>query len=73
MEGDNGVLIEEDELFRHITKFYKGLFGKLEHTTVEMDESLHNYIPQVSNIENEILTSSFTLDEVRQAIFPNGT
>jgi hypothetical protein len=38
LEDDNGVRIEEEELKNHITKYYKGRFGKHEQNTIEMEE-----------------------------------
>jgi hypothetical protein len=61
LEDDNGVRIEEEGLKSHITKYYKGLFGK--------PKSFAHDIPRVSNAENDILTSPFSLDEVSEAVF----
>jgi hypothetical protein len=36
--------------------YYKNLFGKLDTTLIELEESNTHDIPQVSSFENEILT-----------------
>jgi hypothetical protein len=61
---DNGTDVEETELKKHITKYYKSLFGKLDQNTVQLEESFTHDITQVTNYENEILTASFTVEEV---------
>lgn len=66
---DNGTDVEETELKKHITKYYKSLFGKLDQNTVELEELFTHDIPQVTNSENEILTASFTVEEVHKAVF----
>lgn len=61
--------MKETELKRYITKYYKGLFGKPEQNSIVLDESMIKYIPKVLETKNEILTSSFTTDEVRKVVF----
>ena len=56
-------------LKRHITFYYKGLFGPPEASGVSLDPSIINDIPQVSQEENSYLTSVFTESEIREAIF----
>jgi hypothetical protein len=62
-------IVDEEELKRHITSYYKGLFGKPEFTSIELEESVTNDITQDSNEENEILTAPFSMEEVRKAVF----
>lgn len=70
LEDDAGACIsDEEELKRHITSYYKNLFGKPYTTLIELEESNTHDIPQVSNAENEILTANFTIEEVKKAIF----
>jgi hypothetical protein len=47
----------------------KGLFGKPDQTSVELEESFTHDIPQVSGVENEILTLTFAMEEVRKTVF----
>ena len=47
-----------------ITKYYKELFGPSADTSLEMDESITHDIPQVSEAENEFLTSSFSEEKI---------
>lgn len=53
----------------YITKFYKNLFGPPENTSITLDESRIEDIPQVTNEENEFLTAPFSEDEIRGAVF----
>jgi hypothetical protein len=70
LEDDSGTsIVDEEELKRHITSYYKGLFGKPEFTSIELEESITNDITQVSDEENEILTTPFSMEEVRKAVF----
>ncbi|KAL5676648.1 hypothetical protein ACJX0J_012779, partial [Zea mays] len=69
-EDDVGSYIsDEEELKHHITSYYKNLFGKLDTTLIELDESNTHDIPQVSNSENEILTANFTIEEVKKTFY----
>ena len=53
----------------YITTYYKGLFGPPDNNNFKLDETRIEDIPQVTDTENEILTSEFTEAEVREAIF----
>jgi len=67
---DGEVIISGDEaLKKHITSYYKGLFGPPESNEVTLDESITNDIPQVSQLENEFLVDQFSETEVRTAVF----
>jgi hypothetical protein len=69
LEDDEGIRIEEADLKHHITNYHKTLFGKTDHNSVIMEESVTHDIPQVPDIENVIQTAPFTMDEVRKAVF----
>jgi hypothetical protein len=45
------------------------MFGKPKQNSISLEESITHNIPQVSDIENAILTAPFIVDEVREAIF----
>jgi len=45
------------------------LFSSPEPSFVTMDETRIDGIPQVTEVENEILTQRFSEDEVKDAIF----
>ena len=67
---DEGNIIEGDaQLKQHITNYYKNLFGPPENSLIMLDESQTYDIPQVSDLENEYLTDTFSQEEVRAAIF----
>jgi hypothetical protein len=54
---------------RDITRYYKNLFGQPVESDIHLDESRIDDIPQMTNIENEILISPFTMDEIKEAVF----
>jgi hypothetical protein len=45
------------------------LFGPLENNLFRLDEQLMDDIPQVSDLENEILSSAFSEKEIKEAVF----
>ena len=63
------MITGDAELKKHITKYYKNLFGPSETSSVVLDANRRDDIPQVSAIENEMLTEDFIEDEVKKAIF----
>jgi hypothetical protein len=69
LEQEDCIVEGDENLKRFITSYYKGLFGAPEPNNFSMIESTIDDIPQVSDLENEILTSPFTMDEVKKAIF----
>lgn len=69
LKDDNGVCIEEERLKIHITNYYKGLFGIPEQNKIQMDESFTQDINQVSQEENNILTTPFSVEEVCEDVF----
>ena len=56
----------------YITTYYKGLFGPPDNNNCNSDATRTDDIPQVTDVENEMLTSGFTEVEVR-GYFLNGT
>jgi hypothetical protein len=69
LEGNNKIVKNEVELKEHITSYYQNLFDAPEENNFTMLESRIDDIPQVSEVENDILTSLFTETEVKEAIF----
>ena len=59
----------DEELKKYITTYYKGLFGPPDNNDFNLDVTRIEDIPQVTDIENEILILEFTKAEVREAIF----
>jgi hypothetical protein len=45
------------------------MFGPSEDSLIMLDESQTDDIPQVSDLENEYLTDTFSQEEVRAVIF----
>jgi hypothetical protein len=66
---EEGVIEGHEQLKSYITMFYKGLFGTPEESDISMDESRTDDIPQVSPQENAILTSPYSEEEIRKAVF----
>lgn len=69
LDQDEGKIEGNIALKSYITKFYKNLFGPPEDTSITLDESRIEDIPQVTNEENEFLTAPFSEDEIRGAVF----
>jgi hypothetical protein len=67
---DEDKVIEGDiALKKHITSYYKELFGLLKPNSFSLDESRVDDIVQVSQEENDRLVQCFIEDEVREATF----
>ena len=69
LHQDEGLIEGHEELKGYITKYYKTLFGDPEEGNFTLDESRIEDIPQVYNEENAFLTTPFTEDEIKKAIF----
>ena len=69
MDDGENIIIGDAQLKKHITSYYKNLFGPSDASLFSLDESQTADIPQVSDLENELLTAPFTEEEVRTAIF----
>jgi hypothetical protein len=69
LEDDNNIISGDAQLKEHITSYYKNLFGPSPDSQIMLDESQSDDIPQVSQLENEYLTDTFSQEEVRTVIF----
>jgi hypothetical protein len=69
LEQEEGIISGDACLKKFITKYYKNLFSSPEPTFVTMDETRIDDIPQVTQIENETLTRSFSEAKVKEVIF----
>jgi len=69
LENDQGVVIGDDQLKKHITQFYKNLFGSPEVSEITLMENQILDIPQVLQEEDDALISEFTETEVRDDVF----
>lgn len=65
LEQEEGVIRGDVQIKKYITKFYKDLFGAPVGNNFSLMESQREDIPQVSEEENEVLTKSFSDDEVK--------
>lgn len=69
LQQGNRIITRDEELMSSITSYYKNLFGPSGENSFCLDETRREDIPQVSDLENELLTSAFSVEEVRVAIF----
>jgi hypothetical protein len=69
LEEEGRIIKGDKELKKYITDYYHGLFGPSETSLLTLDESRRDDISQVSQNENEILTTEFSYNEVKEAIF----
>ena len=69
MQDGDRVISGDADLKWHITSYYKYLFGPSADSTISVDGSRVDDIPQVSAEENHKLTKEFTMEEVKCAIF----
>jgi hypothetical protein len=69
LEQEDGIIVGDNKLKRYITRYYKNLFGQPVESDIHLDESHIDGIPHVTNTENEILTSPFTMYEIKEAVF----
>jgi mannosylglycoprotein endo-beta-mannosidase len=67
-DGDN-LISGDAQLNKHITSYYKNMFGPSDNHSIVLDETQIGDIPQVSALENGFLTDDFLESEVRAAIF----
>ena len=68
LEQDEGTIVGQDNLKIYITEYYKRLFGPPEGSCVSLDESRVSDIPQLTSVENDVLTAPFSEKEVFEAI-----
>ena len=59
----------QEQLKDYITSYYKGLFGAPADDILTMDETQTDDIAQVSHEENRLLSSPFTEEEIKRAVF----
>ena len=69
LEGDNGIIKEQDQLLDHATQYYKSLFGPVGDSRVELDPECWGIHEKISVVDNNHLTAPFTEEEVKRAIF----
>ena len=69
LEGENGIIKEQDQLLEHATQFYKSLFGPACDSGVELDPDCWGAHEKISDADNNKLNAPFTENEVKRAIF----
>jgi hypothetical protein len=68
LEQQEGTIVGEDNLKVYITEFYKKLFGAPASNNISLIEEEVHDIPQISDVENDILTTPFSEEKVYEAI-----
>ena len=68
-------MTEKDELRRHITDYYKKLFGQEEPTNVHLHNGSWHEAQKITLEENEELTKPFSMEELEAVVkdMKNGT
>jgi hypothetical protein len=66
---DDGRIEGHEQLKAYITNYYRNLFGAPKESSLSLDETQTNDIPQVSMEENGFLTEPYSEEEVMKAIF----
>jgi hypothetical protein len=69
LQHENRVIEGDIELKKHITSYYKELFGPLNPSSFSLDEMRVDDIVQISQEENSRLAQPFSEEEVWDAIF----
>lgn len=69
LEGPNGLVEDEKDMLDIAVSFYKELFAAEESAGVSLGENFWSESDKVTNEENEMLTASFTEEEIKEAIF----
>ena len=68
LNSDNGILVTQDEIVRHIYEFFIGLLGTAEEKKLCLREDLWDPSERVSQAENDGLALSFLPEEVDRAL-----
>ncbi|XP_073355500.1 uncharacterized protein [Aegilops tauschii subsp. strangulata] len=68
LEQDEGTIVGQENLKLYITEFYKQLFGPPDNNCVSLDESRVEDVPQLTVVENDVLTAPSTEKEVFDAV-----
>jgi hypothetical protein len=66
---EEGTIKGHEQFNSYIKKYYKGLFGAPEEGKFSWDETRTNDILQVSDEENNLLTTPYNEEEVRKVVF----
>ncbi|XP_062193487.1 uncharacterized protein LOC133896859 [Phragmites australis] len=69
IEHDGRTFTRQDEIKEHITSYYRDLFGPPVSNQFLMLENRKVDIPQISDIENDMLVEGFSEKEVKEAIY----
>jgi hypothetical protein len=68
LEQEEGTIVGDENLKTYITEYYKKLFGAPDYNSFSLMEERVMDIPQLSQVENTLLVSPFTEEEVFEAI-----
>jgi hypothetical protein len=68
LEQEEGTIIDQENIKKYISDYYKTLFGTPADSNISLVENLNNDIPQLLPEENSILVADFSESEVLEAI-----
>jgi uncharacterized protein (DUF927 family) len=69
LQHEDQIIEGDDGLKKHITRYYKNMFGPSDESTIFLDESRTDGIPQMSEVENEQLVKLFCEEDLQHAVF----
>ena len=69
LENEQGTVVGDAQLKSYITQFYKDLSGPPDVSDITLEEDRIQDIPQVTQEDNELLTSEFTEFDVKNIVF----
>jgi hypothetical protein len=64
--NNGSEILGDDEIIKHTTEYYKGLFGQAPITDLRLEEIEG---AQLSDDDRETLMKEFGLDEIKQVVF----
>ena len=56
-------------MLKHATEYYAELFGPAQKYDIQMDSSVWDNLPQLTEIENDMLCRPFSENEIKNALF----
>jgi ribosomal protein L10 len=69
LEGPNGIVYNQEDIIKIAREFYKDIFAKEQREDIALDQSFWDDEDLVTQEENEMLTTPFFEEEIKEAIF----
>jgi len=67
LEHDGNIIEGDENLLKHASEYYAGLFGPREEHDIHLDSSLWADLEQVTDLDNSLLCAPFS-EEVKEAL-----